>query len=240
MLEILGIYYLCRENRKNALARGRKPGLFTALTIVMWFGFELTAIILSVLVGLEGYAIYIPGLMGALLGGLFSYLIAKNCRKGSYVSPEEKMVQNVQNTAEMLSVPATVEIVRKSSFVGALAGYPLILNGQAIGTIQNGKTITAVTNQSQNLLGCSDTYGQSLKPVIFTVGNGSHVLIECKPGKLLLTSVSGGTPVPASASVPPPASVPAAPKSASVQFCRSCGAKVTKSGDYCINCGANL
>jgi len=228
MLEILGVYYLCTTNKKNALVRGRKSGLFTAITLVLWFGFEITGIILGISAGLEGYAIYIPGLMGALFGGLLSYLIAKNCRKGSYVSPEVQMAQNISSTTEPLSVPATVEIVRVSSLIGALVAFPLTLNGQSIGTLSNGKTITAVTNQTQNILSGNNSYGESLKPVIFTVGNGSHAKFEFKPGKLRLVSVSAGI------------AVPAAPKPPTVQFCRSCGAKISQSGDYCTNCGASL
>lgn len=85
---MLGVYYLYMANKKNALARGRKSGLFTAITLVMWFGFEVTGIIIGILAGLEGYAIYFPALMGALFGGLLSYLIAKNCKKGTYVPPK--------------------------------------------------------------------------------------------------------------------------------------------------------
>ena len=228
MLEILGIYYLYLANKRNALARGRKSGLFTALTLVMWFGFEITGFVLGILVGLEGYAIYVPGLLGALFGGLLSYLIAKNCKKGTYVAPEVIMAQNVARTAQRLNVPATVEIVRPSSLIGALASFPLMLNGQSIGTLSNGKTITAVTSQTQNILSGSNSYGEPLKPLLFTVGNGSHVICKFKPGNLKLESVSAGI------------AQPAAPKPFIVQFCRTCGTKLSQSGDYCTNCGANL
>jgi len=234
MLEILGIYYFYIANKKNALARGRKSGLFTAITLVLWFGFEITGFILGILAGLEDYAIYAPGFLGALFGGLLSYLIAKNCRKGSYVPPEVLMAQNVASTTEPLSIPATVEIVRPSSLIGAFVSFPLMLNGQRIGTLSNGKTITAVTNQTQNILSGNNTYGESLKPVIFTVGNGSHAIFKFKPGNLKLVSVSAGI----AASAAPTA--PAAPKPPIVQFCRSCGAKISQTGDYCTNCGAGL
>ena len=229
MLEIIGIYYLYIANKKNALARGRKSGLFTAITLVMWFGFEITGAILGIMAGLEGYAIYVPGLLGALFGGLLSYLIAKNCRKGSYVPPEVQMAQNISSTTEPLSVPATIEIVRVSSLNGAFATFPLMLNGHSIGTLSNGKTITAITNQTQNILSGSILQSPGArKPVIFTVGNGSHAKFEFKPGKLRLVSVSAGI------------AVPATPKPPIVQFCRSCGAKISQSGDYCTNCGASL
>ena len=228
MLEILGIYYLYLANKKNALARGRKSGLFTAITLLMWFGFEITGFIVGILAGLEGYAIYAPGLLGALFGGLLSYLIARNCRKGTYVAPEVQMAQNVARTTQRLSVPATIEIVRPSSLIGAFVSFPLSLNGQSIGTLSNGKTITAVTNQTQNILSGSNSYGESLKPLLFNVENGSHAICKFKPGNLKLVSVSAGI------------AVPAAPQPPVVQFCRSCGSKISRSGDYCTNCGANL
>lgn len=138
------------------------------------------------------------------------------------------MAQSIASTTEPLSVPATVEIVRVSSLIGAFVSFPLSLNGQSIGTLSNGKTITAVTNQTQNIISGKNSYGESLKPVIFTVGNGSHAILKYKPGNLKLISVSAGI------------AVPAAPKPFTVQFCRSCGAKLSQSGDYCTNCGANL
>ena len=231
MLEALGIYFFYLTNKKIVLARGRKSGLFTAITLICWFGFEITGIILGILAGIEGYAIYVPAFMGALFGGLVSYLIARNCKKGTYVAPEVQMTQTVAGTTQRLSVPATVEIVRPSSLVGALVSFPLILNGQSIGTLSNGKTITTVTNQTQNILSSTNSYSQTLKPLLFTVGNGSHAVLQYKPGNLKLVSVSEGIAEPA---------VQAAPKPFIVQFCRTCGTKLSQSGDYCTNCGAKL
>ena len=45
MLEFLALFYLVKKNRENALARGRKPGGFIALTFILWFHFELVLLL---------------------------------------------------------------------------------------------------------------------------------------------------------------------------------------------------
>jgi len=239
MLEILGVYYLCQANKRNAMARGRKPGLFIGLTISLWFIFEIFTDIMCVLSGFDGYAIYMPGLFAALIGGLISYVITRNCRIGTYISPDAQMTENVRNTTEALTVPATVEIVRKSRFSGSLVGYSLTLNGHSIGTLNNGKTIMTTTTQTQNILGGKDAYGQTLKPAIFTVGNQSRAIFEFKSGKFLLKSMSAGAAVPL-INYAVPGAAGSGQKPVPVQFCRSCGTKVTMSGGYCANCGGQL
>ena len=239
MLEILGVYYLCQANKRNALARGRKPGLFIGLTISLWIIFEIVTDIMCVLSGFEGYAIYMPGLFAAVIGGLISYVITKNCRIGTYISPDARMAENVRNMTETLTMPATVEIVRKSRFSGSLVGYSLTLNGHSIGTMNNGKTVMTATTQTQNILGGTDAYGQTLKPAVFTVGNQSRAVFEFNLGKFLLKSMSAGAAVPPPDYAVPYASGPA-PRPAPVQFCRSCGTKVTMGGGYCANCGGQL
>jgi len=120
-----------------------------------------------------------------------------------------------------------------------LVGYSLTLNGHSIGTLNNGKTITTTTTQTQNILGGTDAYGQTLKPAVFTVGNQCRAVFEFKTGKFLLKSITAGAAVP-----PSNYAVPGAPMSvpgpAPVLFCRSCGTKVTIGGGYCANCGGQL
>ena len=237
MLEILGIFYLCNANKKNALARGCKPGLYIGLTIGFWLGFEFLSIFVGAFIGLETPVLYLLAIFSALLGGLISYILARNCPKGTYVEPMDQMTLNSNRTAEKLIVPATLEIVCKKVFLGSRMGYPVTLNGQNIGALSSEKLITVNTNQKQNILRASDAYGQKLKPFLFTVENASLAQISFKPGKFLLESVSGGIPASQANIQPNLQPNPAAP---AVSFCRSCGAKVMMGGDYCSNCGASL
>ena len=48
MLEFLALFYLVKKNRENALAKGRKPGGFIALTFILWFHFELAGFIFGI------------------------------------------------------------------------------------------------------------------------------------------------------------------------------------------------
>lgn len=237
MLEILGIFYLCNANKKNALARGCKPGLYIGLTIGFWLGFEFLSIFVGAFNGLETTALYPLAIFSALLGGLISYILAKNCPKGTYVEPMDQMTLNSNRTAEKLIVPATLEIVCKKFFLGSRLGYPVTLNGQNIGALSSGKLITVNTNQKQNILCASDAYGQKSKPFLFTVENASRAQISFKPGKFLLESVSGGIPA---AQVNIQQSLQSNPAAPSISYCRSCGAKVLMGGDCCTSCGASL
>ena len=87
MLEVFAIMMLCKANKKNALARGRRPGGYIALTIILWVGLELVGAFIGAAMGFEGYGIIVPmyGLAG--LGALISFLCAKFGPKGNYVDP---------------------------------------------------------------------------------------------------------------------------------------------------------
>lgn len=237
MLEILGIFYLCNANKKNALARGCKPGLYIGLTIGFWLGFEFLSIFVGAFSGLETTVLYPLALLCALLGGLISYILARNCPKGTYVEPMDQMTLNSNRTAEKLVIPATLEITCKKIFLGSRMGYPVTLNGQNIGSLSSGKLITANTNQKQNILRASDAYGQKLKPFLFTVENASLAQISFKPGKFVLESVSGSI---SAAQVNTQQNLQSNQAAPAVSYCRSCGAKVLMGGDYCTNCGSNL
>lgn len=96
MLEVFLIIQLCMINSRNAKARGRRPGGFIALTIILWAVFELVGIVLGVFIsdGSELTMLLIAFPVAAL-GGLISYLIAKNCHQGDYVDPNAVPVPTV-------------------------------------------------------------------------------------------------------------------------------------------------
>ena len=80
MIELLIVWQLCRVNRQYAGERGRSKGGFTALTIVLWFGLEIPAVVIGYYAGLP-FAPYFLGLLLGGAGGAVSYFAAKNCKK---------------------------------------------------------------------------------------------------------------------------------------------------------------
>ncbi len=89
MLEIFGIIALCKLNRQNAIARGRRPGGFVALTIILWVGLEFIGMVAGfILLGDKSeYLPYAVALPCAGLGALISFLCAKFGPRGNYVAP---------------------------------------------------------------------------------------------------------------------------------------------------------
>ncbi len=193
MLEILAIVWLCNTNKKHAAQRGRKPGGFVALTVVLWIGLELLGSVIGALAGMEA-GVYLLAILFAGIGGLISYLIAKNCRTGDYISPEDKAITDIVNSPEYLDAPATIEIIRDKSIFGALVEYPLKLNGQGIAGIRNGGSVTVQTVSKHNILSASDAYGTELKPFVFDMSSGGYATIHFKAGKFQPTA-TGTLPV---------------------------------------------
>ena len=71
MLEVFGIMMLCKLNKKNAIARGRRPGGYIALTICLWVGLEIIGFIIGAMTDLQyGYALLGYGFAG--IGGASS------------------------------------------------------------------------------------------------------------------------------------------------------------------------
>lgn len=93
MLEIFGIIALCKLNRQNAIARGRRPGGFVALTIILWVGLEFIGMVVGfILLGDKSeYLPYAVALPCAGLGALISFLCAKFGPRGNYVAPTTQM-----------------------------------------------------------------------------------------------------------------------------------------------------
>ena len=90
MLEIFAIISLCRVNKNNAIKKGRRPGGFIALTIILWVVFEFIGAILGFAIfGTDSRYVVIlfVALPCAALGGLISFLITKNVSPGNYVDP---------------------------------------------------------------------------------------------------------------------------------------------------------
>lgn len=109
MLEFFAVYSLCRVNRKNALARGKRPGGFIALTIVLWVVFEIIGVIIGYALFDNRYSAMFIGLMCAGLGGLISFLCAKFGPQGNYVDPSAMSVYG-NNGAPVYTNPNATQI----------------------------------------------------------------------------------------------------------------------------------
>ena len=252
MLEIMGIILLCGANKKNCLARGRKPGGFIALTVILWFVMEIIGAFLGVLISES--AVYVFALLFAALGGLISWLICKNLSFGTYVDPKTAYVQQVVQTSEKLNVPATLMIVRDKSAVGCAASYNVNLNGQPIGQIANGMILNASTDLRSNIISLNDPItGVDMVQMAFMVNDGSNGEIHMKAGKFLPASCRGVffedqmakpayNPALATAAATAQASVQqAVPVNAAPdKTCPHCGMQLSADSVFCTFCGKKI
>jgi len=91
MLEILVLWTLTKKIGNIVEQKGRKSGLYKVLTVVLWFGGEITGAILGViLTGADESAqclIYIIALLGAAVGAVIAYLIANSVSPVGPTSP---------------------------------------------------------------------------------------------------------------------------------------------------------
>ena len=78
MLEILGIIILARYIGKIIRKKGRKPGWYQFMTVVLWLVCELIGVVIGTLWFGEGFASYGFGLLGAGIGALSSVFIARS------------------------------------------------------------------------------------------------------------------------------------------------------------------
>lgn len=104
MLEVFAVIGLCRLNRRNAIARGRRPGGYIALTIILWILFEFVGAIFGILLfgrDNDTFTVMFVALPCAALGGLISFLIAKFGPRGDYVDPSVQPVNFYTNNNGM-------------------------------------------------------------------------------------------------------------------------------------------
>ena len=106
MLEILALIYLCKKNAENASLRGRKPGGFIALTVLLWFGMEVLAGVIGGLAEL-GAGVYPLAIAMAALGGFLSYRAAKNCRI-SFTKGRRLTMSSTKPMPAMMKAPMTM------------------------------------------------------------------------------------------------------------------------------------
>lgn len=184
MLEIVGIILLSYKNRANAVKRGQKPGKYVFLTIALWIGFEFIGAMIGAVMGFDA-GVYLFAIAFALIGGAISYNLAKNCKQGDYVPQAQKTTEHILQNAEMLSSPTQIFLVREKSVISSLVRWDFELNGQTIGSLKNGESLIAITNQRQNIIRAIDSYGNEVLPYIFDVNAGGRAEIHFKVNKFL-------------------------------------------------------
>ncbi|MDI9497213.1 MAG: zinc ribbon domain-containing protein [Bacillota bacterium] len=254
MLEILGVVLLSNVNKKNALARGQKPGLYVALTFILWLLPEFCVGFFGGMLEL-GPVAYLYALMAAATGGLISYLIAKYGKQGSYVPPAQTALQNVAAHAEPLESPAEVTLTRVSSMVSSLVSWSFTLNGYAVGQLKNGQSLKFTTRQRQNVLIAKDAYGSELPPFVFEVEAGAEATLFFKVNRFLPEKSTGlrlSSPdaaprsaapasavaaAPAAVAAPGPPALPDAGPPRQAAFCHKCGTALSGDVRFCENCG---
>ena len=151
MLEIWLIMLLCKSVKNNAIERGRKPGGFIALAIVLWIIPEIVGLIIGYSLELEYASFLIAyGLVG--IGAAISYNVAKHCKKGDYVTPTEQIIRQFTEYYEPLPIETNITITREKAFSASAAKFDMVLNGRSVGLISNGDILHARTDQRQNVL----------------------------------------------------------------------------------------
>jgi hypothetical protein len=76
MLEIVLMSSLVRRIGALLRAKGRKPLLYQLLTVVLWFGGEITGGVIGAVAEL-GAGTYLLALLGAAVGATIAYTIAR-------------------------------------------------------------------------------------------------------------------------------------------------------------------
>ncbi len=104
MLEVFGLVMLCKANKKNAIARGKRPGGFIALTIILWIGLEILGVVVGVSLDLGRGSIFLAYLFAGI-GALISFLCAKFGPKGDYVDPSTQPVNSYNPMPGAYNVP---------------------------------------------------------------------------------------------------------------------------------------
>lgn len=221
MLEVFFVYMLCKANKRNALRRGRKPGAFIAITIILWVGLELFGLTIGIALEAAGY-FYLLGVGFALLGGLISYLIAKNCKPGDYLSPQVAMAREFVSHAEKLSTPAMLLI--STSLSGSNYFY---LNGQGIGFLRDNKSLAVPTVYRQNILLPENNRGVVGTPLMFNVDSSGLAQIRFISGNFSPNDSNGIMPV-------------SFPADSASRCCSVCGSGVIAEARFCSNCGAEI
>ena len=193
MLEIIGIIFLANTNGKNAEARGRSPGPFKGLTFGLWFGGEVVGFFIGMLItDGEVYPAYAIALIFAILGGIASYLLAKNCPPGQATPSAAQYAPNSSiEGAWPLSDPCQITIEKEFGMDGSNIAQSVFLNGQYMGNLNNGERMQIQTSLVQNTIVMKDMYGNSILPLYFAVPSGGSAYVKFNIQRVLTEQCGG-------------------------------------------------
>jgi len=270
MLELVLLFLLIKGVKNNAHSRGRKPGGFIALAIILWVVPELAGLIIGLLLDLEyGSILLAYTLVG--VGAIISYNISKHCKKGDFVPEQELLVRKFTENYEPLATEQQVVITREKAWSGSAVQYDMVLNGKLAGSVGNGETISAVTDQRQNILVARPSGGEDLPPFVFQVADGCNADIHFAGGKFIPERSTGivaygynvdldpalaiprYVPVAATSAVSPVYApqgqvqtgyIPVATQSpagrSGANFCEYCGSPLPAGAKFCGKCGSKI
>ena len=216
MLEIICLIWLWRVNGKHAIERGQNPKKYRALTLGLWFGLEFTgtfvgAWLMQLLNAGDNafYGAYFFGIIGAAIGGLTSYWVAKKAPMGNY-RPEDQPngwnnqsggwnqsqngwdnQQNVweqpQQEPDCLFAPATIRIIEEEGgYTGGQDAF--FLNGRPICSLRPGSEYTFTTYAKKNVLTIgrpTPELSDETTVLKFIAGEKGQIEIHACAGRLL-------------------------------------------------------
>ena len=173
MLEIFGLIFLCKGNKKRAEDRGRKGRVAIGYTIGLWFGMEFAGAAIGYFLFGLSIGTYLLAFGFSIIGGVISWIISK--------SGIDK-VPSIQPVFELPN-PCTVKIFRDESSFEQDAKFYFTLNSEGLGALGNGCMLIAYTKKQRNLLTVYNEDNPSLNDSYsFAAINGATIEIHSKAG----------------------------------------------------------
>ena len=87
MLEILLVIYLCKQIGNVLRNKGRSPGWYQALLVVLWFGGEIAGGVTGMLLTDSGPLAYLAALCGAAVGAGVTFYLAHQAAPTAPMGP---------------------------------------------------------------------------------------------------------------------------------------------------------
>lgn len=200
MLEILVLIWLWRVNGANARARGQSAFKYRMIMFALWFGLEILGTFMGTMLcsiiapNIDPFMpSYIMGVLGASLGGLLSYHLAKNCPLKNVMNNQEVISMNpsgytiADTNIELLQIPATVRIIEQLGGYGAQKDQ-FYLNGHPICALAPGMGYEFKTNRVKNIITLGTAYcdaADTMHSVRFIASDNGVVEIHAAAGKLI-------------------------------------------------------
>lgn len=206
-MDVFILITLVNSVRRITSEKGRRPGGYIAMTVILWVVPEIIGLIIGF--GSDmGLASYVLAFLFAGAGGALAYFIVRNLKPGTYVSKNDRLVQQFSEKYEPLRANCRIIINRISALSGASVTYEMYLNDRNIGTLINGSSLVAMTDQRQNILVAKVPDSYDVPPFIFEVPDGGCVQIQFQGGRFIPESSIGLMNYGKSVNVDPAKAVP--------------------------------